>query len=512
MDQLSGIFRTHGFMPHGHCYLWTPDVLWLHVGSDLVITLSYYSIPAALLVFLRRRPDVAFPAVFWLFIAFIFACGTTHLVQIWTTWNPTYRFEGMVKALTAGVSLTTAIVLWPLLPKAVALPSPRDLAAANEALAREVEQRRQAEAQLRARNLDQSQRLAALVDSSDDAIVSKALDGTIQSWNAGAERLYGYRADEVIGKKASVLFGNDDQEDYAAVMRGVLEGRPDNRLETWRRRKDGSLVHVALTLSPIRDASGEIVAASAIARDITEQRETQQRLERINTELKRRGEEIEQLMYAVSHDLRSPLVTVGGFAAIAQEELQGQDVPAAAEAIQRIQRACERAGTLIDDLLQLSRAGRSIEPQWMELSDAVHEVRELLEARLAAAGATLHVRDTLPRIWADRTSVFRIFDNLLTNALKYGLGGDSSVVELGVETTSTHWILRIIDHGPGIPEPTRARAFEPYARPASSTEGSGLGLAIVERLARAHGGSAAIEDTPGGGTTVRVELSRPTHG
>ncbi|MCB0325262.1 MAG: hypothetical protein KDD69_16885 [Bdellovibrionales bacterium] len=142
------------FMPHGHCFLWKPEILWLHVGSDLMIALAYYSIPLALVTFVRRREDLAFNWMFVLFASFIFACGTTHLFDIWTTWYGTYRVEGIVKVFTALVSVTTAVLLWPLVPKAVALPSPTQLR-------REIEQRRETELQLQQAKDELEDRVAA---------------------------------------------------------------------------------------------------------------------------------------------------------------------------------------------------------------------------------------------------------------------------------------------------------------------------------------------------------------
>jgi signal transduction histidine kinase len=139
---------VHGFMPHGMCYLWRPEILWLHVGSDAVTALAYVSIPAAMIVFARRRPDLAYRPVVWLFTAFLVLCAATHLMSIWTVWTPHYQLEGALKALTAAVSLATAIALWPLLPRALALPSRDELETANAGLRAEVDRRAAAEAQL----------------------------------------------------------------------------------------------------------------------------------------------------------------------------------------------------------------------------------------------------------------------------------------------------------------------------------------------------------------------------
>lgn len=136
-------------MPHGGCYFWQPEILWLHVGSDALIALAYYSIPAALWYFVKKREDLKLSWIFVMFGAFIFACGTTHLLGMWSTWHSTYRLEGVVKLATAGISVVTAAVLWPLIPRALALPSPRQLAASNQALQDEILERQRAEERAR---------------------------------------------------------------------------------------------------------------------------------------------------------------------------------------------------------------------------------------------------------------------------------------------------------------------------------------------------------------------------
>ena len=136
---------TSDFMGHGYCYLWRPEIVWLHVGSDTLITLAYYSIPVSLVYFVRKRRDLPFHWMFIMFGAFILGCGTTHMMEVWTIWYGTYRLAGVVKLVTAALSVSTAVALVPLMPKALALPSPARLAAANQELEQEVRARKQAE-------------------------------------------------------------------------------------------------------------------------------------------------------------------------------------------------------------------------------------------------------------------------------------------------------------------------------------------------------------------------------
>lgn len=149
MEFLNNIFYSGNFIPHGHCYLWKPDLVGLHLISDTLIALSYYSIPLTLIYFVRKREDVPFKLVFFLFGAFIISCGTTHALEVWTLWHPVYWLSGVIKALTGFISFYTAIILIPLVPQALALPSPAQLEAANQALHAENIQRQRVEQELR---------------------------------------------------------------------------------------------------------------------------------------------------------------------------------------------------------------------------------------------------------------------------------------------------------------------------------------------------------------------------
>ncbi len=146
---LSDIFNTADLSPHGFCLLWRPELIWLHVTSDTIISLSYYSIPLALTYIIIKRRDIVFGWIFWLFSVFILACGTTHIFEILTLWYPVYGIEGAIKFFTAIASVVTAVVLWPLVPRALALPSPAMLASANEELLAQIEERNRALATLR---------------------------------------------------------------------------------------------------------------------------------------------------------------------------------------------------------------------------------------------------------------------------------------------------------------------------------------------------------------------------
>ncbi|MBZ0253733.1 MAG: hypothetical protein K8I02_10380, partial [Candidatus Methylomirabilis sp.] len=149
MSQFLERIFERDFMPHGHCFYWKPDILYLHLFSDGAIALAYFAIPLALVYFVYKRRDAIYPWLFLLFASFIFACAATHVMSMFTLWVPIYRAEGLLKAATAAVSLTTAAALWTLVPKAIAIPSPADVREANKALRLETHRRANVEAELR---------------------------------------------------------------------------------------------------------------------------------------------------------------------------------------------------------------------------------------------------------------------------------------------------------------------------------------------------------------------------
>ncbi len=277
------VFSTDEFMPHGMCYLWRPGILALHIASDLLITLAYLSIPFTLIYFVGKRRDLQFDWIFVCFAVFIVACGVTHLMEIWVIWHPDYWASGMVKAITALASVLTAILLIRLVPAALAVPSPAELRSAYSKLETEAAEHRKTGERLRVVNEQLLQeevraRLAAIVDSSDDAIISKSTAGTIASWNHGAEKMFGYSAAEAIGRPMTFLYPPELVPGEIDILARITRGEQIESFETIRVRKDGERVDVSVTISPIKSADGAIAGASTIARDITDRRRADESL------------------------------------------------------------------------------------------------------------------------------------------------------------------------------------------------------------------------------------------
>ena len=293
--ELLGRLLSLEFMPHGYCYQWNPWIVWLHVLSDALIAVSYYCIPFALVYLVRKRRDIPFNWIFWMFSIFILACGTTHLMEIWTVWHGNYLLSGMVKAVTAAASVTTAVMLVPLIPKAISLPSPLQLQSVNLELERQIVERKRAEATSRQLNEQLEKKVArrtlqlekvndalrasegqlrTLLDGVTDYAVYR-LDpgGHVESWNAGAARLKGYATEEVLGKHISMFYTPEDQAAGKAqktLEQALIEGRSE--AQGRRVRKDGSIFWAHVVILPIYDAAGTLRGFSKVLHDTTERK------------------------------------------------------------------------------------------------------------------------------------------------------------------------------------------------------------------------------------------------
>ena len=279
MESISKIWSTENFIPHGHCYLWQPGLVWLHLLSDSLIVLAYFSIPISLVYFIWKRKDVPYPEIFILFSAFIIACGLTHLMAIWTLWHPTYWLSGLIKATTAGISLFTAGTLAPLIPKFLELPNLGELEVINHKLTAEINNRQQAQEALQA----SQKRLSGILEIAQDAIISVDRNQNICMFNQGAEKIFGYQANEILGKSLSLLlperYRNNHQTYVNQFVKGLEASRQmSNRRQIWGLRKDGTEFPAEASISKL-ELNHETIS-TVILNDISDRVHTEIQLQK----------------------------------------------------------------------------------------------------------------------------------------------------------------------------------------------------------------------------------------
>ena len=359
-------------------------------------------------------------------------------------------------------------------------------------------------------------RLTALVEHSEDAIISKELNGQITSWNAGAEHLYGYSADEVLGRSPMFLLPNDRLDEEAAIDKEVRAGHSVQQLETVRRRKDATLVDVELTVSPVRNEHGDLIGISQIARDIRELRTWEQTLRMAKAASDTANQAKSEFLANMSHEIRTPMAAILGFNDMLSQSV---DRPEEIDAVQTIRRNGEYLLELINDILDLSKieAGR-FELEQLEVSPAklVADVIALMRVRATAKGLALQLEyatEVPETIRTDPTRVRQILINLIGNAIKFTQHGSVRfVVRLRQEVDQPPCLqFDVIDTGIGMTEEQIAKLFRPFTQADSSTTrkygGTGLGLSICHRLIQMLGGTVTVTSQPESGATFTVTIA-----
>jgi len=361
--------------------------------------------------------------------------------------------------------------------------------------------------------------LAAIVDSSDDAIVSKTLDGIITSWNRGAERIFGYSAAEAIGRHITLIIPTERHAEENDVLARVRRGEKLDHFETVRRAKDGREVYISLTVSPVRDASGKIIGASKVARDITERKHAEEERERLALQeraARRSAEEANRLkddfLATVSHELRNPLNSIVGWAGLLSSGKL--DEQTSARAIDAITRAAQAQDQIISDLLDVSRiiSGRlRLDIRPMQLIEVLESAIETL--RPAAEAKQIRLQPLLDPaaspMAADPDRLRQVFWNLLSNAVKFT--PKDGRIQIISQRIDSHIEVMVSDTGAGIEPQLLPYVFDRFRQGDSGTNrqnsGLGLGLAIVRNLVELHGGTVSAEsEGRGQGASFIIKL------
>ncbi|BAU65610.1 multi-sensor hybrid histidine kinase [Stanieria sp. NIES-3757] len=271
------------FIPHGHCYLWKSNLVGLHITSDLLIAIAYYSIPIALLYFVFKRSDLPYPRIFVLFAAFIICCGTTHVMGIWTLWHPNYWVSGLIKAITAIVSIDTACEIIPLIPQALALPSPAQLEVVNQQLEQEIIKHQQTEKALQ----ESEERYRRIVEDQTELISRFKSNGTLTFVNDAYCRYFGQKKEDVIAKSYQPVVFPEDQPKIDELLNSLTYDNPVGKVEN-RVIVNGEIRWTQWINRMIFDEQGNFLEFQSVGRDITEQQAVLHERKKIAEALQRR--------------------------------------------------------------------------------------------------------------------------------------------------------------------------------------------------------------------------------
>ena len=521
-------FSLSQFTPHGFCLAWQPGLIWLQAGSDLLIAAAYFSIPATLVVFLRRRSDLAFKPIFALFAAFILACGTTHILGAVTLWVPLYWLDGGVKALTAALSVATAAAIWPLVPKVLALPSPAALREANAALAREVE----AGAAAAARLGESQAREHSLYTSSPAALHAVDAAGLLIDVSNRWLDLTGYERHEVIGRPVSDIYTPESAQESADHLAALCAGSLLLHAERRMQCKDGRIKDLEIALDVEHDPrSGRLRRAFAAVTDVTARKEAQAALQSAEERLRhaQKMEAVGQLTGGIAHDFNNLLTTIMGSLELLQQRatLDERNGRLAANALD----SSRRAARLVSQLLSFSRKQRLV-PEPIQVDEVLAGMHEVL-ARTLGEAIRLDVQ-TDPDPWpalADRSHIESALLTLVTNARDAITGQGVVLIRIAGRTLDRtaltgaggylyespdpprpgdYVAIEVTDTGAGMTAQVRARAFEPFFTTKKQGAGTGLGLGLSQLygFVSQSGGAVRLQSMPGAGTRIELILPR----
>ncbi len=524
-----------GFMPHGYCYLWKPDLVGLHIIADALTGLSYYSIPIALMYFLSKRDDIAFSRLIFLFSAFILSCGTVHFMAIWTLWFPNYWLFGILKAIVALISCYTAATLVLELPHLLSLPS---LQATNQQLEEEILERIQVEANLQQLNdeleirvLNRTQELSIAnqalktelivrhqteqalrealqklnfhVENSPLGVIEWDQNFHVSRWSSSAEKLFGWSADDVAGKSPiewEFVF-EEDLPLVHATMADLANGQNRQVTLTNRNyRNDRAVICCEWYNSVLLDANGQMESILSLVMDVTDR----YRIEQMKSEF----------IAVVSHELRTPLTAIHGSLRMLASGLLDQQTVKQKRLIEIASDSTDRLVRLINDILDIERieSGKiALVKQQYWIPDLLTAAVDTVQSLCEQAHVTIEVQPLKQWIEADRDRIIQTLTNLLANAIKFSEAGQQ--IDLSVVKEGSWAIFHVTDRGRGIPADKLECVFERFQQVDSSDarnhEGTGLGLAICRSIIQQHFGQIWVQSQVGEGSVFSFTLPLP---
>jgi PAS domain S-box-containing protein len=521
VDFWQRLFDTSDFPPRWHCGTWTTGHGWLHVLSDLGVWSAYLAIPCVLGYFLLRRKDLPFRGIFLLFVAFILACGTTHLMEAALFWWPAYRLAGLIKLFTAVVSWTTVFALVPVVPRVLAMRSPEELERevearkvaesalqrANDDLERRIEERTtelvranaalQAEIAVRRRAEERVQRVADAVP----ALISYiGPDACYQLNNSTYETWFGQPRSHFVGRHMRDALGEQAWQKLRPHVEAALAGRVAS-YEAEVPYREGGTRWIVATYTPDIDEGGVVRGLVAHVSDITSRKRVEAALQESEVQLRERAAQLaeadrrkDDFLAVLSHELRNPLAPIRNGLEVMR--LSAGDGQAAEQARSMMERQLGQLVHLVDDLLDVSRITHGKVDLRRERADLAAIVDITVESsRMLVEEGDHALTISLPPepvyVDADVTRLAQVFANLLNNAARYTPRGGR--IALRAERRSGSVVVTVTDTGIGIPAEALPRIFDMFSQVDRSLEratgGLGIGLALVKALVEMHGGT-----------------------
>jgi PAS domain S-box-containing protein len=345
--------------------------------------------------------------------------------------------------------------------------------------------------------------LSAIVESSDDAIISKDFNGIIRSWNSGAERIFGYSASEVIGRPITIIIPQDRMEEEMGILSRLRRGERVEHFETQRRAKDGRILSVSLTVSPVRDASGKVIGASKVARDVTERKIHEQALREANEALTRANGDLQQFAYSASHDLQEPIRSISVYGEMLSQRYSDRLDARGLQYLSFMTTGAQHMEMLVKDLLAYTQTSEALsEPGAVNANIALEQALANVAEAIRQAGAVVS-HDALPTVCMHEVELQQLFQNIIGNAIKYRKEDETPRIHVTARMEDGRWLFSIRDNGIGIAPAYKDTIFGIFKRLHTDAKysGTGIGLAICQKIVERNGGRIWVESELGQGAT-----------
>ncbi len=499
------------FMPHGHYYLWRPDILWLNVVSDALIALVFCSISLGLFMVIRKRPDTPYRGLLLMFSLFIFSFGVTHIVSIWTVWNGDYGLHGLSKGFTVVALVATAILLILKLPRLISLKTLDELRKLNCELKSEVSSQETFSQELR---LTES-KLKTLLKQTPDGMIIVQASGLIEYSNDMINQMFGYPAGSLTGQHVNKLLSEGSHNKLGPEHNRLFKTDSSlwhtPRAEIKCTHKDGTELLVEIRVKPIKwTETGEVILATL--RDISARkaREENERKELLEVAHVSRLTTVDQMAAGIAHELNQPLTAISNnlhTAISIQREKEKPDTELL-KLMQENYGSVQRAGQIIRSLRQLVRIKRNVRKK-ISVNDLVQSTAKLIqpEARAADVSIELDLDHGVPVTQLDIIHTQQVIVNLGRNAIEAleQTGSEERILKIQSRTEENNQLwVRVSDNGPGISDQIKGELFQPYVT--DKEDGMGLGLSICKTIIETQGGELWHDDTFAGGAAFCFTL------
>jgi PAS domain S-box-containing protein len=493
------------FMPHGHCYFWTPEILWPHAISDSIIALAYSFIPLSLIYIFKKRSDFKFVWIMILFAIFILGCGLTHVMDVINIWQPWYRLDNTIRAITALASIGTAIVLVKITPQIIKIPTAKqweeinnELEDVNKELINQIN-----ELKLKDKTIEAFKQFESLTETLPQLVITTDPNGNVKFYNQRWYQFTGLPFEQSLYEALKKIVHPDYILQILKIFKEGFEEMQPFQTELLIKNVNGEYNWYLAKALPV-DMNSKyswIITAT----DIHEQRKYHEELENKNRQLHLINNDLDNFVYTASHDLKAPISNIEGLVLALKSEKSSNASESEKILMDHMDKTISRFKKTINELTQISKIQKDIEEKEEEIfcQEIIQDVINDFEFNIRETGAIINLNIQVPVLYFSKKNFRSILSNLISNSLKYKDHSRQLFINILIYSEANYTILKISDNGLGF-NANQNKVFGMFKRFHDHVEGSGIGLYIVKKIIDNYGGKIEVDSEEGVGSTFKI--------